>query len=220
MEVALSFLRSPFLLFPLIALALPIAHAGDAESDPVHPLIDLPAASWREHPPLLNKLEKHTGKEPLRLTVHYTDEPKNFDRPLTEKLRGLFNYSLHSIEGTKKALWGDIPYHFYIDAHGKLGECRNPMYQPDSNTTYDRDGHITIVVEGNNKDGITAPQKSKLFALLHALQQKYHVPMPRVGVHKDYAETDCPGDAVTAAVKAYKASHAAPPPESELDSEE
>ncbi|MGZ3707181.1 MAG: peptidoglycan recognition protein family protein [Bdellovibrionota bacterium] len=191
----------------LLLLAALSAHAGDPIADPVQALFDLPADSWRETPPLTAKLTKHSGKVPLRITVHYTDEPKMPDRTLMVKLRGLYNYSIHTIEGTKKKLWGDIPYHFFIDSGGLLGECRSPIYMPDSNTAYARDGHITIVVEGNEKDGINDDQKTKLFALIEALQAKYKIPTSRVGVHLDFAQTDCPGTAVKAAVTEFKEAH-------------
>jgi hypothetical protein len=177
-----------------------------ADEDPVTALIDVPCSEWRQSPPILSRMEKQSGKAPLRLTVHYTDEPKNLQRSLVEKLRNLFRYSVNEIEGTKKKLWGDIPYHFFIDARGKLGEARSPAYMPDSNTAYPRDGHITIVVEGNPKDGLGLRQRAKLFTLLRALQKKYRVPTGRVGVHKNYAETDCPGEAITHAVQEYKSS--------------
>ncbi|MGZ3652067.1 MAG: peptidoglycan recognition protein family protein [Bdellovibrionota bacterium] len=197
--------RTPFpqLLFTLLLLTLP----RPASADGVSQLIDVPAKAWRQEQPIYSRMTKQPNHVQMRITVHFTDEPKNFTKPLVEKLRVLFKYSLTAIEGTKKKLWGDIPYHFYIDASGKLGECRDPTYIPDSNTAYDRDGHITIVLEGNIKDGITPAQKKKMEALILALQDKYLIPIERVGVHKDYAETDCPGPAVESAVKYYKQVH-------------
>jgi len=192
------------LLFTALLLALP---QTSAFADGVSQLVDVPAKEWRQQQPIFSRMTKQPNHVQLRITVHFTDEPKNFTKPLVEKLRILFHYSLTAIEGTKKKLWGDIPYHFYIDANGKLGECRDPAYIPDSNTAYDRDGHITIVLEGNIKDGITPAQKKKMNALILALQDKYLIPIERVGVHKDYAETDCPGPAVEQAVKVYKEEH-------------
>ena len=196
--------RRVYTQIPLTALfliAAPVAFA-DAVSD----LIDVPGTTWRQSQPITARMEKQGANTPLRLTVHFTDEPKNFTKPLVAKLRVLFQYSLNVIEGTKKKLWGDIPYHYYIDANGKLGEARSPAYMPDSNTAYNRDGHITIVLEGNLKDGITGPQRKKLNALLQALQEKYKIPTARVGVHKDYAETDCPGPVITKVLEDYKSS--------------
>lgn len=195
--------RRFFRAFPLWAALLA---APSAFADKVSDLVDLSTMQWRPLPPVTARMVRHSGNVPLRLTVHFTDEPKNPDKSLKEKLRTLYHYSLYAVEGTKKRLWGDIPYHYYIAEDGKLGECRDPSFMADSNTAYQRDGHITVVVEGNTDDGITPAQKRKLFALLQALQEKYWIPTSRVGTHKDYAQTDCPGDEIAAAVQEYKRS--------------
>ena len=196
--------KSAFRFLPLFALLSLVPLSGYA--DAVKDLIDLPGTKWRVSSPLTSRMEKHSGKKPLRITVHFTDVPKNFDRPLTQKLRILFKFATETVEGAKKKLWGDIPYHFYIDADGKLAEARDPAYMPDSNTSYDRDGHITIVLEGDLKDGMTGPQKKKMNALIQALQEKYRIPTARVKTHKDYAQTDCPGPVIFRAVEDYKES--------------
>ena len=189
---------------PLFLFFLLLINPGISRADAVSDLIDLPASKWREDNPIVSRMQKHSGSKPLRITVHYTDVPKNFDRPLIQKLRTLFDYAIHTIEGTKKKLWGDIPYHYFIDANGLLGEARYPAYMPDSNTSYDRDGHITIVIEGDIHDGITAPQKRKMMSLIRALQKKYRIPIGRVGVHKNFAETDCPGPAISKAILDFR----------------
>ncbi len=85
-----------------------------------------------------------------------------------------------------------------------MASARDPSFQPDSNTKYNRDGHIAIVIEGNHEDGITEIQKTRLFILLKSLQDQHKIPLDRVGVHKDYAATRCPGKAITEAVQEYK----------------
>jgi len=176
---------------------------------------------------------KHSGKEPRRLTVHYTGVEKRSKQTIEQKLRILFDYSVKevsleaptpakdvTIEAAKnpakpppprnkkpikkKKPWGDIPYHYYLDLDGKVAEARDPAYQPDSNTKYNRDGHITIVVEGNAADGITEKQKMKLFSLMKLLQTTHQIPLSRVGAHKDFAATDCPGKAINDAVLEFK----------------
>jgi len=197
-------------ILPLVLLALSasmIAGAPSAQADEVSSLFNVPSSKWRptcDAVPINSRLDRHTKKAPLRLTIHYTDTPKTYKRTLTEKLCILFNFAANKIEGAKKELWGDIPYHYYISSEGQLGEARNPIYQVDSNTRYHLDGHIAIVVEGNPNDGITGGQKNKLFALIRALQRKYNIPSSRIATHKDFAKTDCPGPSVLAAVREYK----------------
>ncbi len=184
-------------LFPALVIAAP--------KNP--PLIDAPSAKWRANckaQPIVSRLKRQTTSVPKRLTVHFTDTPKNYTRSLNQKLCSLFEYAATKVEGPKSELWGDIPYHYYISANGQLGEARDTYYLVDSNTEYDRRGHIAIVVEGNRSDGINPSQKRKLFALLKHLQAKWKVPNSRIGTHKNFAQTDCPGSAILNAVADYK----------------
>lgn len=200
--------RIPWLLL-LLALSFPQAHAQRAT------LVDLPSDKWRvscKAQPIPSRLERQNPRAPRRLTVHYTDTPKNYRRSLNEKLCILFQYAATKIEGSKKKLWGDIPYHFYIAADGQLGEARDPYYLVDSNTRYDREGHIAIVIEGNKADGVTPGQKKKLFALLRELQTRFRVPRHMIGTHKNFAQTDCPGSAILKAVAEYKGESIQPQP--------
>jgi len=188
----------------VLLLSFPGEHAL---ADEVEKQINLSSNKWRpacSAEPLIRRLQKQPRQPNRRITVHYTDTPKNFERPFGEKLCHLFNYATTKIEGAKKELWGDIPYHFYISADGQLGEARNTAFLPDSNTYYERDGHIAVVLEGNVKDKINPAQKRKLFSLLSALQKKYAIPKSRIATHKDFAETNCPGPAIIAAVEEFK----------------
>lgn len=172
--------------------------------------IDLPGTEWRgkRQQPILNRLVEHSGQKPFRLTVHYTGVKKNPKRDLAFKLRGVFDYSTLKIEGAKKRLWGDMPYHFYIDMTGAAGEGRNTAFQPDTNTRYETDGHLTIVVEGDDTDVLSDRQKSKLYALLEGLQKKFQIPVGRIGIHKHFANTKCPGNSIEQAVAEYVKLHA------------
>lgn len=191
----------------LFTLTFTLLAPAPARADEVSDQMNVLSSKWRatcKGDPFASRLERHSFSAQKRITIHYTDTPKTYKRTLTEKLCILFNYATTKIEGTKKVLWGDIPYHFYISSDGQAGEARNTAYQVDSNTAYQRDGHITIVVEGNQNDGITGAQKKKLFAIVGALQRKFDIPSSRIATHKDFAQTDCPGPSVLAAVAEYK----------------
>lgn len=201
---------SIFLLLAVVPSYAFAAPTGDA----VAALINVTAASWRpgcNANPLSQRMEKHHRSPAMRVTVHYTDTKKNLTRPLEEKLCQLFDYATTKVEGVKRELWGDIPYHFYIAADGQLGEARSMTYKADSNTDYSRNGHLTIVIEGNLADGIKPLQKKKLFALLSALQTKFKIPFDRIGTHRDFTVTDCPGPAIELAVKEFKEIPRTPP---------
>jgi|GEM_PF-1700474 len=191
----------------LSLITLSLLASSLARADEVSDQMNVSSSKWRaacSGAPLASRLERHSTNSVKRITIHYTDTPKTYKRSLTEKLCILFKYATTTIEGTKKVLWGDIPYHFYISSDGQAGEARNTAYQVDSNTAYHRDGHIAIVVEGSQNDGITGAQKKKLFAIIGALQRKFEIPSSRIATHKDFASTDCPGPSVLAAVSEYK----------------
>jgi len=198
-------MQRPIIKLALLSLFLALLpyQKSKAASSVAH-LVDLPGSKWRVSPPLQQRMALHTGREPRRITVHYTDTAKNSTRLLEEKLRVLFHFAINKVDKKKKKSWGDIPYHYFIDVFGKVGEARYVAFQPDSNTDYKLDGHITIVVEGNPTDGINSFQRHKLFLLLDSLQTESEIPNEHVGVHKDFASTDCPGTAIVNVVNEYK----------------
>jgi hypothetical protein len=192
-----------------------------AEAGPISRLIDLKGSQWRTakeksitdgpHPMLEDKkilrMKKHSAGA-NKLTIHYTGSKKDDRFPLKTKLQKLFNFSTRVLtKQTKKEYWGDIPYHFYIDLHGKIAETRDMNFRPDTNTGYNTDGHITIVVEGDKSEGLSDNQKAKLWALMKAIQIEKRIPFSRVGMHRHLPDnkgsTDCPGPAVESAVRQY-----------------
>jgi hypothetical protein len=75
-----------------------------------------------------------------------------------------------------------------------VGEGRSWQYVGDSNTPYDPTGHLLIVVEGNFEDEqLTDGQRRALETLVPAFARRFRVPGNRLGAHKDYASTRCPG---------------------------
>lgn len=156
---------------------------------------------------MTERLKRHTV--PInKVTVHYTAIKKNPNLPIERKLKGLFRFSANDLTQFKKQLWGDIPYNYYIDMNGQAAEGRSPDYIPDTNTSYNPDGHVTIVVEGDATDDVSPAQKAKLNKMVKALQDKYNIPPSGVNVHNHYATTSCPGPALGAAMQEYRVQNA------------
>lgn len=149
---------------------------------------------WNAEDPVL-KMIPHT---PRFITIHHTGMPQKPELSIHEKLRGLQNFSQKDSElanGKIKKAWADVPYHFYISTSGEIAEGRNVNYQGDSNTDYDLNGHLLIVVEGNfNKEKVLPAQWESLKQLVSHVSEKYNIPLSTVSGHKDLAETTCPGD--------------------------
>lgn len=141
-------------------------------------------APWKEH-------------KPSRITVHHAGVPTDGSRTFPEKLRALQAFSQRQDKlagGKEKPPWPDIPYHWYISREGTIAECRDPRLAGDTNTEYDPAGHLLICLEGNlDEEEPSGPQIRALDAMVAYLAAKYNVWPEKIGAHKDFASTSCPG---------------------------
>ena len=150
-------------------------------------------SEWGAHKPVL-AMERHT---PLRITVHHTATRGKHGLSIVRKMQSLQAFSQARsklADGRTKEAWADIPYHFYIAVDGKVAEGRPIGFVGDTNTKYDPTGHVTIVVEGNfENEKPTVEELAALKALIGDLSRQYDIPAARIGTHKDFARTACPG---------------------------
>lgn len=185
----------------LSILVLVLAAAGPgcrstaerAAATAVSPPVILARADWNAHPPVA-PMPRHT---PTRITIHHTATSQNPARSLADKLRGLQQFSQREgrlASGKVKPPWPDVPYHYYVDCAGAVGEGRPVEFVGDTNTEYDPTGHALVVLEGNfEQEEITPAQMATLRHLTLWLAQQWKVPPDAIQGHKDYASTLCPG---------------------------
>lgn len=134
------------------------------------------------------------------LTVHHTGRRAS-TRALADNLRQfqaqMFSYEIDYGNGTrKKVMLGDLPYHFFIDGAGQIGEGRETRFAPYSNTQYATpiQQHVTVVLDGNfERKPPSAAQVDALVAVLTHLAHHYDVPVTHIQGHKHVAQTLCPG---------------------------
>jgi hypothetical protein len=153
----------------------------------------LARADWRAKPAIagLMKTQKIT-----HITVHHGAEPSITKKPLATKLLGLQSFSQNPAKVGKKdkPAWGDIPYHFYINGRGEIGEAREVGYAGDTNTDYNPSGHLLIALEGNFQTIEPTPaQLAALTSLLTWASVRWNVTPDKIKGHNDYAHTECPG---------------------------
>lgn len=161
-------------------------------------------AEWGANPPVL-PMKAHAL---TRLTIHHTGTNQNFNRTVTDKLRGLQLFSQRDdslASGRRKPAWPDVPYHFYVGVDGVVGEGRDWRYAGDTNTEYDPAGHLLVVVEGNfQKDTLTTAQRRTLDVIVPALARRFRIPPDLLASHRDYAQTECPGANLYAELPRYR----------------
>lgn len=158
----------------------------------------LTRAEWGAKEPTLTM----PANTPVHLTIHHTATKPQPSKTLTAKLKSLQRFSQASerlSDGRLKVAWADIPYHYYIDLNGAVGEGREAKFTGDSNTDYDLNGHLGIVLEGNfEEDPPTPEQIEALVGLLTDLAKRYRINWDQIEGHNHYAPTACPGKYLTA----------------------
>lgn len=183
------------LLAAALALAAFVACSHPSNSAPPMPagIRFVPRAAWGARAPVLPM----TRQVPTRLTIHHTGTAKNPRRSVEAKMRALQAFSQRddSLDsGKKKPAWADVPYHYYIAVDGSVAEGRGWRYAGDTNTEYNPVGHLLVVVEGRfDTDTLTSAQRHALDAIVPALAHHFHIQPARLGGHRDFADTDCPG---------------------------
>lgn len=189
---------------PAVLLVASLAMASSAGAVEV-----MSRSEWGAHQPVL-AMEK---QNPQRITVHHTATRTKHGLSIVKKMKSLqaFSQSKSKLaDGRTKAAWADIPYHFYIAADGKIAEGRPIGFVGDTNTKYDPTGHVTIVVEGNfENETPTAEELAALKGLIGELSRQYGIPADKIGTHKDFAQTACPGKNLEGEVRRIAAELAA-----------
>lgn len=168
--------------------------SGALAAEPAKPEI-VARSAWNADPANETLMRKQTVRA---IIIHHTGAKQNPKHKLEPKLKNLQSFSMNpgkiSETGKKKPSWGDVPYHYYIDMEGRTGEARSVAFAGDTNTGYNTDGYIQIVLEGYF-DGETpnAKQFAALDALVIWLAATYKMTGKDITGHNDHASSDCPG---------------------------
>lgn len=150
-------------------------------------------SEWGAKPPVA-EMQRH---QIHRITIHHTATPQKPERTLEQKMQALQQFSQNEGKlgsGKVKPPWSDVPYHFYIDVHGRVAEGRQLEFVGDTNTEYDPSGHALVVLEGNfEQEQPSAEQLASLQAIVQWLASRFDVAPAEVQAHDDFAKTLCPG---------------------------
>jgi alpha-L-fucosidase 2 len=162
------------------------------EFKPAEPEI-VSRAQWGAKPPVA-EMKRHKIN---RITIHHTATLQKKDRSVEQKLKALQEFSQKEGKlgsGKVKPAWPDVPYHYYVDVHGRIAEGRSLEFVGDTNTEYDPAGHALVVLEGNfEEEQPSAAQLAALHSLIQWLAERFHVTPEAIQAHNDFANTACPG---------------------------
>ena len=187
--------------FGLLVFALSGAFAQRATAPEI-----VPRAGWGAQPADKGLMQ---AQRPREIVIHHTAEAQRPEQTLAQKLQLLqrFSRALGKVQGRAKPAWGDVPYHFYVDAVGRIAEGRDLNYAGDTNTPYSTAGRIQIVLEGHfDKEQPSAAQLRSLDRLVIWLAAKHAIPAAKISGHNDHVPTsDCPGRALKAYLPTLRA---------------
>lgn len=188
-------LKTPVSLFRSLVIFIALGLVDGmvkAQSVPIPEVVD--RAAWGAKPANETLMRSQTQNEIL---IHHTAVRQQPKLSLEKKLQNLqaFSQKQGALEdGRQKAAWGDVPYHFYIDVSGRIGEGRSLKFAGDTNTKYDTINRIQIVVEGNfEREQPSDAQLKSLRETVIWLAQTHKVPPTKISAHNDHAQTSCPG---------------------------
>ena len=132
-----------------------------------------------------------------RLTVHHTESPVCPADPakMAETLRSIQRYH------QRDKHWTDTAYHLLIDRWGRVWEGRRLTAQGSSATAYDLQDRVLVCLVGNfMKEEVNAQQWEALTSTLAFLCHRYGIAPETITMHRQLAETDCPGDHLAARI--------------------
>jgi hypothetical protein len=179
----------------LCALALCVLAAGVRPSFGAQvsepPIVSREA--WGARPP---DTELMTEQKPAEIVIHHTGERAQPRVSLEVKLRGFQGFAMSpgKVGALSKPAWGDVPYHYYIDVAGRIGEGRDPGFQGDAVTNIDNEDRIHIVLEGDfEREQPGKAELESLTKLVTWLAAKYAIAPEAISGHADHDQTNCPG---------------------------
>ena len=138
--------------------------------------------------------EPYEQNVPYRFTQHHTSGKRTFK--LEDSIIEMQLIQEFHQEGRG---WSDIGYHFVIDGEGRIFEGR-PSDVIGAHVKDENPGNIGIALMGSYQapfnDRVTPKQLESMMTLYLWLASNYKIDPETLKGHRDYKNTDCPGDLV------------------------
>ncbi len=160
----------------------------------------IPRSRWGASPAVAARMTPLRGAW-SRITVHHSAETATDPEggSLDETAAALRKIQRHQMQNQG---WGDIGYHFLIDASGRIYEGRTLEWQGAHASGNNNNQNIGICVLGDFSRRSPTPAAMKSLELLvRELRRTYRISNSRVYAHKQFRPTVCPGPALDAWVR-------------------
>jgi len=172
--------------------------AAEPATQPVQKPQMVTRAQWGSQPLPIPDSRKQV---PRFITIHHAGVPWKAGTDPQMFVKNMQKWGQHreeTEEGKQKGFknWADLPYHFMIAPDGRIFEARPVIYEPESNTKYDLQGHIGVELMGSfGMQRVSQPQLESLVRTVAWLCHEYKIDPSQVAGHMDRApgQTTCPG---------------------------
>ncbi len=142
----------------------------------------------------------------LKITVHHTDEGERLaEVPDAELLKRIDNYHR---EGRH---WPSIGYHYLVGRDGEICNIYEgrPAQFKGTHTLHNNSNNLGIAVMGDFMHKLPTPKQLRaLRAFLDDSRSRFSVSLTQVYGHRELSASSCPGDALFAWLKDYRAGRA------------
>ncbi len=160
---------------------------------------------WRAAAPVPSRLTPARGGYD-RITIHHTAEVPGarFDGSMSDSIRVLQNAQRNHMANRG---YGDIGYHYLIDAAGRVFLGRSLAYQGAHAGGANNVRNIGVCLLGNFEHGRPSPSAmGALEALLRGLRAEHRIPRTRIVGHGELKATQCPGAVLARWTRQYRKS--------------
>jgi hypothetical protein len=163
----------------------------------------VPRAAWHARAPIPSRLDP-VGGPYTRITVHHSDAVPGtrLDGSFADSTEALRKIQHEHVDGRG---YGDIGYHYLIDADGRVFEGRPVRYQGAHARGGNNVQNLGVCLLGDFEHRAPGPeQMASLERFLEELRAEHHIPRQRVYCHRDFTNTVCPGEPLARWVEAYE----------------
>lgn len=175
----------------------PLPPGPDVAPPPRGNYVLVPRSTWATRPVGANNYAMNGVS---RITVHHTGEYAAWaDIPDVEVVRRIDRYHREDRH------WSAIGYHYLVGKDGRIYEGRPAQYQG-AHTLTANEHNLGISVIGDFQNHLPTPaQLAALSRFLDDQRTRFHVGKGRLYGHRDLHQSVCPGNALYAWLKKYKA---------------